>query len=170
MLSLGLIGVSMSDWRLVEHKEICCLMFSWAVGLKTLSVLYKVFLNESFSECLSNINNFVMSYCMLDSKLVWSRDTILSEDGLTASNLWSCFASNISLSNHSINSIDFEIFRFYTLIIYYIDFSWMYETVVCILVKQGLLLCLSRVVISHAHSGQLIEFLKASCIFYRDYE
>jgi hypothetical protein len=131
MLSLGLIGVSMSDWRLVEHKEICCLMFSWAVGLKTLSVLYKVFLNESFSECLSNINNFVMSYCMLDSKLVWSRDTILSEDGLTASNLWSCFASNISLSNHSINSIDFEIFRFYTLIIYYIDFSWSYGMNYC---------------------------------------
>jgi hypothetical protein len=44
---------------------------------------------------LSNVNSFVMSYCMLDSKLVWSRDTILSEDELTASNLWSDFASNI---------------------------------------------------------------------------
>jgi hypothetical protein len=34
------------------------------------SVLYKVFLNESFGECLSNINSFEKSYCMLDSKLV----------------------------------------------------------------------------------------------------
>jgi hypothetical protein len=69
-------------------------MFSWAVGLKPLSVLYKVFLNESFDEYLSNVNSFVKSYCMLDSKLVWSRDTILSEDGLTASNLWSGFTSS----------------------------------------------------------------------------
>jgi hypothetical protein len=28
MLSLGPIGVCMSDWRLVEHKGVCCLMFS----------------------------------------------------------------------------------------------------------------------------------------------
>jgi hypothetical protein len=58
-----------------------------AVGLKTLSVLYKMFLNECFGECLSNVNSFVKSYCMLDSKLVRSHDTILSEDGLMASNL-----------------------------------------------------------------------------------
>jgi hypothetical protein len=62
-------------------------MFSWAIGLKTLSILYKMFFNENFGEYLSNVNNFVKNYCMLDSKLVWSRDTILSEDGLTASTL-----------------------------------------------------------------------------------
>ena len=28
MLSLDPIGVSMSVWRLVEHKGVCCLMFS----------------------------------------------------------------------------------------------------------------------------------------------
>jgi hypothetical protein len=55
--------------------------------LKTLSVLYKMFLNESFGECLSNVNNFVKSYCMFDSKLIGSHDTILSENGLTTSNL-----------------------------------------------------------------------------------
>jgi hypothetical protein len=27
-LSLNLTGVSMNDWRLVEHKGVCCLMFS----------------------------------------------------------------------------------------------------------------------------------------------
>jgi hypothetical protein len=70
-------------------------MFSWTIGLKTHSVLYKMFLNENFGECLSNINSFVKSYYMLDSKLVWSRDTILSEDGLIVSNLWSGFASSI---------------------------------------------------------------------------
>jgi hypothetical protein len=70
-------------------------MFSWAVGLKTLNILYKMFLNKNFGECLSNVNSFVKSYCMFDSKLVWSRDTILSEDGLTTSNLWSSFASSI---------------------------------------------------------------------------
>jgi hypothetical protein len=31
---------------------------------------------------------------VLESKLVWSRDTILSEDELTALNLWSGFASS----------------------------------------------------------------------------
>jgi hypothetical protein len=35
-----------------------------------LNVLYKKFLNESFDECLNNVNSFVKSYCMLDSKLV----------------------------------------------------------------------------------------------------
>jgi hypothetical protein len=70
-------------------------MFLEPVGLKMLSILYKMFLNESFGECLSNVNSFVKSYCMLDSKLVWSRDTILSEDGLTALNLWSGFANSI---------------------------------------------------------------------------
>jgi hypothetical protein len=35
-----------------------------------LSILYKVFLNENFDECLSNVNSFVKSYCMFDSKLV----------------------------------------------------------------------------------------------------
>jgi hypothetical protein len=70
-------------------------MFSWAIGLKTYNVLYKVFFNESFGECLSNVISFVKNYCMFDSKLVWSRDTTLSEDGLMASNLWIGFASNI---------------------------------------------------------------------------
>jgi hypothetical protein len=55
--------------------------------LKTHSVLYIVFFNESFGEYLNYINNFVKSHCVLESKLVWSRDTILSEGGLTASNL-----------------------------------------------------------------------------------
>jgi hypothetical protein len=36
--------------------------------------------------------------------------------------------------------------------------SRLYETVAYILVKQGLLPCLSKAVTSHAHSGQLIEF------------
>jgi hypothetical protein len=27
-LSFNLIGVSMSEWRLVEYKGVCCLMFS----------------------------------------------------------------------------------------------------------------------------------------------
>jgi hypothetical protein len=116
----------MRDWRLIEHKGVCCLMFSWAVGLKTHSVLYIVFFNASFDEYLSYVNRFIKSHCVFDSKLVWSRDTILSEDELTASNLWSGFASNISLSNHSINSIDFKILRFYVLIVYSIGFSWSY--------------------------------------------
>jgi hypothetical protein len=34
------------------------------------SVLYKVFLNESFGEYLSYINSFVKSYCVLNSKLL----------------------------------------------------------------------------------------------------
>jgi hypothetical protein len=34
------------------------------------SVVYKVFLNENFDECLNNVNNFVKSYYMLNSKLV----------------------------------------------------------------------------------------------------
>jgi hypothetical protein len=34
------------------------------------SVLYKVFLNESFGQCLSHVNNFVKSYCVLNSKLI----------------------------------------------------------------------------------------------------
>jgi hypothetical protein len=34
------------------------------------SVLYKVFLNESFGECLSYVNRFIKIYCMLISKLV----------------------------------------------------------------------------------------------------
>jgi hypothetical protein len=29
-----------------------------------------MFLNESFGEYLSNVNSFVKTYCMLDSKLV----------------------------------------------------------------------------------------------------
>jgi hypothetical protein len=49
--------------------------------------LYIVFFNESFGEYLSYVNSFVKSHCVLESKLVWSRDTILSEGGLTASNL-----------------------------------------------------------------------------------
>jgi hypothetical protein len=32
------------------------------------SVLYKVFLNESFGECLSYVNSFIMSYCMFSMK------------------------------------------------------------------------------------------------------
>ena len=28
MLSLGPMGASMSDWRLVEHQGVCCLVFS----------------------------------------------------------------------------------------------------------------------------------------------
>jgi hypothetical protein len=40
--------------------------------------------------------------------------------------------------------------------------SRLYETVVCILVKQDLLPCLLRTVTSHAHSGQFIKFLKVS--------
>jgi hypothetical protein len=34
------------------------------------NVLYKVFLNESFNKCLSYVNNFIKSYCVLNSKLV----------------------------------------------------------------------------------------------------
>jgi hypothetical protein len=30
------------------------------------SVLYKMFLNEIFGECLSNVNSFIKSYYMLD--------------------------------------------------------------------------------------------------------
>ena len=33
-------------------------------------VLYKVFLNESFDECLTCINSFVNSYFVTNSKLV----------------------------------------------------------------------------------------------------
>jgi hypothetical protein len=55
--------------------------------LKTHSVLYIVFFNESFGEYLSYVNSFVKSHCVLESKLVWSRDTILSESGLMALNL-----------------------------------------------------------------------------------
>jgi hypothetical protein len=69
-------------------------MFSWVVGLKMHNVLYVVFFNESFGVYLSYVNNFVKSHCVLDFKLVWSRDTILSKDGLTASNLWSGFVNN----------------------------------------------------------------------------
>jgi hypothetical protein len=29
-----------------------------------------MFLNERFGECLNNVNSFVMSYCMLDFKLI----------------------------------------------------------------------------------------------------
>jgi hypothetical protein len=60
----------MSDWRLVEHKGVYCLMFSRAVGLKTHSILYIVFFNESFGEYLSYVNSFVKSHCVLESKLV----------------------------------------------------------------------------------------------------
>ena len=70
-------------------------MFSWVVGSKTYNVLCVVFLNKSFGEYLSYVNSFVRSYFVLDSKLVWSRDTILSEDELTASILWSGFPSSI---------------------------------------------------------------------------
>jgi hypothetical protein len=63
-------------------------MFLWAVSLKTHSVLYKVFIYESFGKCLSYVNSFINSYYMFNSKLVWSRGTILSKDGLAASNLW----------------------------------------------------------------------------------
>ena len=62
-------------------------MFSWAVGLKMHSVLYKVFLNESFGECLNYVNSFVKSYYVFNPKLVWNRGIILSENGLAASNL-----------------------------------------------------------------------------------
>jgi hypothetical protein len=34
------------------------------------NVLYKVFFNESFGECLSYVNSFVRSYCVLNYKLV----------------------------------------------------------------------------------------------------
>jgi hypothetical protein len=70
MLSLGPIEVCMSDWRLVEHKGVCCLMFSLAIGLKTHCVLYIAFFNESFGEYLSYINSFVKSHFVLESKLV----------------------------------------------------------------------------------------------------
>ena len=35
-----------------------------------LSVLYKKNFNKKFGECLSNVNSFVKSYYILDSKLV----------------------------------------------------------------------------------------------------
>ena len=85
----------MSDWYLIEHKGVCCFIFLWAIGLKMHSIVYKMFLNESFDEYLSYLDNFVKSYCMFNSKLVWSRGTILSEDGLASSNLWRGFASSI---------------------------------------------------------------------------
>ena len=44
--------------------------------------MYKEFLNESFGECLNCINSFFKSYCLLESKLVWGRNTILSEEGV----------------------------------------------------------------------------------------
>jgi hypothetical protein len=62
-------------------------MFLWVISLKTHSILYKIFLNESFDKSLSYVNSFVNSYCVLNSKLIWNRGTILSEDVLTASNL-----------------------------------------------------------------------------------
>jgi hypothetical protein len=55
--------------------------------LKTHSILYKVYLNKSFNECLSYVNSFVKSYCVLNSKLVQNRGTILSENESAASNL-----------------------------------------------------------------------------------
>jgi hypothetical protein len=69
-LSPGPRGVRMSDWRLIEHKGIYCLMFSRVVGLKTHSVLYKMFFGESFDKYLSYINNFVKNYCVPSFKLV----------------------------------------------------------------------------------------------------
>jgi hypothetical protein len=63
-LLFGLRRVSMSDWRLVEYKEVCCLMFLWAIGLKTYSILYNMFLNESFDKYFSYVNSFVKSYCV----------------------------------------------------------------------------------------------------------
>jgi hypothetical protein len=34
------------------------------------SILYIVFFNESFDECLSYVNNFVKNYCVLEFNLV----------------------------------------------------------------------------------------------------
>jgi hypothetical protein len=70
-------------------------MYPWTVGLKTHSILYKVFINKKIGEYLSFINSSVKSYCVPYSKLVWNRGTILNEDGLVASNLWSDFMSSI---------------------------------------------------------------------------
>jgi hypothetical protein len=97
-LIFGLRRINLSEWCFVEHKRICsvyCLVFPWGVGLKIHSVLYKVFLNESFSEYLNYVNYFVKSYCVSYSKLVWIRTTILSENGSTVSNLWSDFVSSV---------------------------------------------------------------------------
>ena len=60
----------MSKRRLVEHKAVCCLMFLSAIALKVHSVLDRVFLNESFDECLRCIISFVKSHCVSNSKLV----------------------------------------------------------------------------------------------------
>ena len=130
----------MSDWCLIEYKRVYCLMFLWAVDLKT----HKVFLDKNFGEYLNYVTSFVKSCCVLHSKLIWSRSTILSENGLTALNLWSGQA--ISLNDYSIYFIDFEILGFYVLLVYSIGFS--------------------RVVTSHAHSRQLIEILKVRFSIY----
>ena len=70
MLLFVLIGFSMSERCLVEHKGVCCLLFPCAVTLKAHSVLYKEFHNESFGEYLSCVNSFVKSYYVFESKLV----------------------------------------------------------------------------------------------------
>jgi hypothetical protein len=68
----------MSVWRLVEHKKVCCLMFLVAIGLKTHNVLYKVFLNKSFGECLSYVNSFVKSYCTYSVFMVYFNVSIIN--------------------------------------------------------------------------------------------
>jgi hypothetical protein len=83
-LSLDPRRFSMSKWHLIEHKEVCCLMFPRAIGLKIHCILYKIFFNESFNEYLNYIKSFVNNYCVPYSNLVWSRGTILNEDESTA--------------------------------------------------------------------------------------
>jgi hypothetical protein len=85
----------MSEQDLVENMKIYYLIFPWVVGLKTYNVLYKTYLNESFGEYLSHVNNYVKGYCVPYSKLVWNRGINLSEDGSTASNLWSVSISRV---------------------------------------------------------------------------
>jgi hypothetical protein len=143
-LSFGSRKVSMIEWRLVDHKEVCYLMFPWAVGLKIHSVLYKVFLNESIGEYLSFVNNFIKNYYVAYSKLVWNRGTILSENGSTASNLWNGLWASF-LIRHSIYCItlrDSDLadskylsLAFHKTITYSIP--RLYATVAFILVRKG---------------------------------
>jgi hypothetical protein len=63
-------GVIMNYWRIVKFKGVYCLVFSWAVGLIVHSILYKVFLNESFVEYFCYVYSFVMNSYLSYSKLL----------------------------------------------------------------------------------------------------
>jgi hypothetical protein len=76
--------VIMSCWCVIENKEIYCQDFSWAVDLIVYSILYKVFLNKSFSKYLCYVISFIKNYCVSYSKKLWSCGACLSGDGSAA--------------------------------------------------------------------------------------